>query len=37
MAVDYDDWFVRRSKGLAQIGRGEIPSHEEVGTRLKDA
>ena len=33
--VDYDDWFVREvEKGLAQIERGEILSHEEVGARL---
>jgi len=34
--VDYDDWFVREvEKGLAQIERGEILSHEEVGARLE--
>ena len=33
--VDYDDWFVREvEKGLAQIERGEILSHDEVGARL---
>lgn len=34
--IDYDDWFVREvEKGLAQIGRGETLSHEEVGARLE--
>ena len=34
--VDYDDWFMREvEKGLAQIERGEILSHEEVGARLE--
>jgi predicted transcriptional regulator len=34
--VDYDDWFVREvEKGLAQIERSEILSHEEVGARLE--
>jgi predicted transcriptional regulator len=34
--VDYDDWFVREvEKGLAQIERGEILSHDEVGARLE--
>lgn len=34
--VDYDDWFVREvEKGLAQVGRGETLSHEEVGARLE--
>lgn len=34
--IDYDDWFVREvEKGLAQIERGEILSHEEVGARLE--
>jgi predicted transcriptional regulator len=34
--VDYDDWFVREvEKGLAQVDRGEILSHDEVGARLE--
>ena len=35
-AVEYDDWFLREvEKGLAQIERGEVLTHEEVGTRLE--
>ena len=35
--VDYDDWFVREvEKGMTQIERGEVLSHEEVGTRLRE-
>jgi predicted transcriptional regulator len=34
--VDYDQWFVREvEKGLAQIKRGEVLEHEEVGARLE--
>jgi predicted transcriptional regulator len=34
--VDYDEWFIREvEKGLAQIDRGEVLSHEEVGAHLK--
>jgi len=34
--VDYDEWFIREvEKGLAQIDRGQVLSHEEVGTRLE--
>ena len=34
--VDYDDWFANEvEKGLAQIARGEMLTHEEVGTRLQ--
>ena len=34
--VDYDDWFVKEvEKGLAQIARGEVLTHEEVGARLE--
>jgi len=34
--VDYDKWFVREvEKGLAQIERGEVLDHEEVGTRME--
>lgn len=32
--VDHDQWFVREvEKGLAQIERGEVLEHEEVGAR----
>jgi len=33
--VDYDEWFVNNEveKGLAQIARGEVLTHEEVGAR----
>ena len=35
-AVEYDDWFLREvEKGLAQIERGDVLTHEEVGTRLQ--
>ena len=34
--VDYDEWFIREvEKGLAQIDRGEVLTHEEVGVRLE--
>jgi predicted transcriptional regulator len=34
--VDYDAWFVREvDKGLAQIERGEVLEHDEVGARLQ--
>lgn len=34
--MDYDQWFVREvEKGLAQIERGEVLEHEEVGARLE--
>jgi predicted transcriptional regulator len=34
--VEYDDWFLREvEKGLAQIDRGEVLTHEDVGTRLE--
>jgi predicted transcriptional regulator len=34
--VDYDEWFIREvEKGLASADRGELLSHEEVGTRLE--
>jgi predicted transcriptional regulator len=34
--VDYDEWFVNEvEKGLAQIARGEVLTHEEVGARLE--
>jgi predicted transcriptional regulator len=34
--LDYDQWFVREvEKGLAQIERGEVLEHDEVGARLE--
>jgi len=34
--VDYDEWFVTQlEKGLAQIARGEVLTHEEVGARIE--
>ena len=34
--VDYDEWFLKEvEKGLAQINRGEILTHEEGGARLE--
>ena len=34
--VEYDEWFVKEvEKGLAQIARGEVLAHEEVGARLE--
>jgi predicted transcriptional regulator len=34
--VDYDEWFIREvEKGLAQIERGQVLSHKEVGARLE--
>ncbi len=34
--VDYDEWFVKEvEKGLAQIARAEVLTHEEVGARLE--
>jgi predicted transcriptional regulator len=33
--VDYDEWFLREvEKGLAQIERGEVLTHEQVGGRI---
>ena len=33
--VDYDEWFIREvEKGLAQIDRGEVLTHDEVGARM---
>ena len=33
--VDYDSWFVGEvEKGLAQIERGKVLTHEAVGARL---
>jgi predicted transcriptional regulator len=32
----YDEWFVAQvEKGLAQVERGEVLDHEEVGNRLE--
>ena len=34
--VDYDAWFTREvEKGLAQIERGEVLTHQEVGARVE--
>ena len=34
--VDYDAWFVREvEKGLAEIERGDVLEHNEVGARLE--
>ena len=34
--VDYDEWFANEvEKGLAQIARGEVLTHEEVGARVE--
>jgi len=34
--VEYDEWFINEvEKGLAQIARGEVLTHEEVGARLE--
>ena len=34
--VDHDEWFVTEvEKRLAQIARGEVLTHEEVGARLE--
>ena len=34
--VDYDEWFIHEvEKGLASADRGELLTHEEVGTRLE--
>jgi predicted transcriptional regulator len=34
--VDYDEWFVKEvEEGSAQIARGEVLTHEEVGARLE--
>jgi predicted transcriptional regulator len=35
-AVEYDEWFLREiEKGFAQIERGEVLTHEEVGIRIE--
>ena len=35
--VNYDEWFIREvEKGLAQIERGEVLTHEAVGTALEE-
>jgi predicted transcriptional regulator len=34
--VDYDEWFIREvEKGLSQIERGAVLTHEEVGLRIE--
>jgi predicted transcriptional regulator len=34
--VGYDEWFIREvEKGLAQIERGEVLEHDEVGARVE--
>jgi predicted transcriptional regulator len=34
--VDHDEWFLREvEKGLAQVDRGELLTHEEVGARIE--
>ena len=34
--VDYDEWFIEEvEKGLAQIERGQVLTHEAVGVRLE--
>jgi predicted transcriptional regulator len=34
--VNYDDWFLGEvEKGLAQIDRGEVLTHSQVGSRLE--
>ena len=34
--VDHDNWFIREvEKGLAQIDRGSVLTHEAVGVRLE--
>ncbi|HEY6329683.1 MAG TPA: hypothetical protein VI756_10105 [Blastocatellia bacterium] len=34
--IDYDEWFIREvEKGLDQIERGEVLTHEEVGLRIE--
>ena len=33
---DYDEWFIREvERGLASANRGDLLTHEEVGTRLE--
>ncbi|MGA3323740.1 MAG: hypothetical protein ABSF45_04655 [Terriglobia bacterium] len=35
--VNYDEWFMGEvEKGLEQIARGEVLSHEQVGSRLEE-
>jgi len=35
-AVDYEDWFLQEvEKGLEQVERGDVLTHEEVGARLE--
>ncbi len=33
--VNYDEWFIREvEKGLSQVDRGEVLTHEVVGARV---
>lgn len=35
-AVDYDDWFIREvEKGLAQLGAGQVLTHDAVRIRME--
>jgi predicted transcriptional regulator len=34
--VDHDEWFIHEvEKGLAQVDRGELLTHEEIGARIE--
>lgn len=34
--VGYDEWFIREvEKGLAQIERGEVLEHDEIGAQVE--
>jgi len=34
--VNFDEWFINEvEKGLAQIERGQVLTHEQVGSRLE--
>jgi predicted transcriptional regulator len=34
--VDCDEWFINKvEKGLGQVDRGEVLTHEEVGVRIE--
>lgn len=34
--IDYDEWFERQvDTGIAQIDRGEIREHDEIGERME--
>ncbi len=35
--VNYDEWFIREvEKGMAQVERGEVLEHDEVGKRIEN-